>query len=386
MRRREEGMNEEARPNRGTTAVTLGVDTHLDRHVAVALDGLGRRLGELSVPATADGYGRLLAWAEGFGTLVRVGIEGACSYGAGLARCLKARGVEVLETERPKRRNRRGAGKSDPIDAEIAARAVLAGQANGVPKSGEGHVEMIRALRSVRRSAVKAKDQAGNQLRALLVTAPEDLRARFRGLPTKRVAAAAARFRPGGQPSDAEAATRFAMRSVSRRYLALSEEIFELDGQLERLVAEAAPALVSLHGVGTDNAATLLVAVGDNPERMRNEASFANLCGVASVPASSGKVVRHRLSRYGNRDANRALYMIAIIRMRWDRRTREYVARRTAEGKSKREIIRCLKRFIAREVYRALSPPAQCSRCGRYCGEPRLEVAVRPAASSLLTV
>ncbi len=164
-RRREEGMDEELRTNQETTAVTLGVDTHLDRHMAVALDGLGRRLGELSVPTKTGGYGRLLAWAEGFGTPVRVGIEGACSYGAGLSRYLKARGIEVLEAERPKRRHRYGTGKSDPIDAEIAARAVLAGQANGVPKSGEGHVEMIRTLRSARRSAVKAKDQAGNQLK-----------------------------------------------------------------------------------------------------------------------------------------------------------------------------------------------------------------------------
>jgi transposase len=345
----------------GAEAVVLGVDTHLERHVAVALDGLGRRLGELSAPATASGYAELLSWAESLGALERVGIEGACSYGAGLSRYLKAHGVEVLETERPKRRHRRGSGKSDPVDAEIAARAVLAGQANGVPKSGEGQVEMIRALRSVRRSAVKAKDQAGNQLRALLVTAPEGLRARLRGLPTKRLAAAAARFRPGERPVDAEAATKLAMRSVARRYLALSEEVFELDGQLERLVTETAPALVSLHGVGTDSAATLLVAAGDNPERMRSEASFASLCGVAPIPASSGKVVRHRLSRYGNRDANRALYMIALIRMRWDRRTREYVARRTAEGKSKREIIRCLKRFIAREAYRALTSPGAAS-------------------------
>ena len=354
-------MDEEMRTNQETTAVTLGVDTHLDRHVAVALDGLGRRLSELSVPAKTDGYGRLLAWEEGFGTPVRVGIEGACSYGAGLSRYLKARGVEVLEAERPKRRHRYGTRKSDPVDAEIAARAVLAGRANGVPKSGEGHVEMIRTLRSARRSAVKAKDQAGNQLKALLVTAPEGLRARFRGLSTKQAVAAAARFRPGERPTGVEAATRFAMRSVARRYLALSEEISELDGQLERLVAEAAPALVSLHGVGTDNAATLLVAAGDNPQRMRNEASFANLCGAAPVPASSGKVIRYRLSRYGNRDANRRLYMIALIRMRWDRRTREYVARRTAEGKSKREIIRCLKRYIAREVYRALVSPGAVS-------------------------
>jgi transposase len=173
-------------------------------------------------------------------------------------------------------------------------------------------------------------------------------------LPTQELVAVAARFRPGGEPEDVEAATRFALRSVARRYQALSEEIAALDAQLERLVAEAAPGLVSLPGVGTNHAATLLVLAGDNPERLRSEASFASLCGVSPVEASSGKVVRHRLNRGGNRDANRALHMVCVVRMGSDRRTRAYVARRTAEGKSKWEIMRCLKRYIAREVYRVL--------------------------------
>ena len=213
---------------------------------------------------------------------------------------------------------------------------------------------MIRALRAARRSAIKARTQAANQLQALRVTAQEELRHRLRGLSTKELVSVAARFRLGDGPRDVPTATRFALRSVARRHEALSSEISELEAHLERLVAQAAPELVSLPGIGTDNAATLLVVAGDNPDRLRSEASFASLCGVAPIAASSGKVVRHRLNRGGNREANRALYMVCLSRMRRDHRTQEYVARRTAEGKSKREIIRCLKRYVAREVYRVL--------------------------------
>jgi transposase len=336
--------------------VILGVDTHLDFHVAVAVDHLGRRLGESSVPTTAKGYERLLCWAEGFGPLRCAGIEGTSSYGAALARHLRIRGIEVLEVERPKRsqRSSRRNVKSDPSDAERAARAVLANETSGVPKSGDSRVEMIRALRAARRSAMKARTQAANQLQSLRVTAPEQLRHRLRGLSTKEFVSVAARFRLGDDPRDVPTATKFALRSVARRYEALSAEIAELDAHLDRLVAQAAPELVSLAGIGTENAATLLIVAGDNPQRLRSEASFASLCGVAPIEASSGKVVRHRLNRGGNREANRALYMICLARMRRDRRTQEYVARRTAEGKSRREIMRCLKRYIAREVYRVL--------------------------------
>ena len=341
----------------GEVAVILGVDTHLDFHVAVAVDHLGRRLGESSAPTTAKGYEGLLRWAEGFGPVRCAGIEGTSSYGAGLARHLRSRGIEVLEVERPKHRrrnSRRNLQKSDPSDAERAARAVLAGEASGVPKSGDGSVEMIRALRAARRSAVKARTQAANQIQALRVTAPEGLRHRLRGLSTKELASVAARFRLGDGPRDVPTATKFALRSLARRYEVLSEEIAELDAHLNRLVAQAAPELVSLPGIGTENAATLLIVAGDNPQRLKSEASFASLCGVAPIEASSGKVVRHRLNRGGNREANRALYMTCLARMRRDLRTQEYVARRTVEGKSKREIIRCLKRYVAREVYRVL--------------------------------
>ncbi len=213
---------------------------------------------------------------------------------------------------------------------------------------------MIRVLRAARRSAVKARAQAANQLKALLITAPEGLRAELRGLSTAKLVRRAAGLRPGDLPCDVASATKLALRSVARRHRQLSEEIRELDGQLKRLVTETAPALVAVAGVGVDTAASLLVAAGEDPKRLKSEAAFAHMCGVAPIPASSGKVVRHRLNRRGNRDANRALHVVAAERMSRDERTRVYVEKRTAEGKSKRETMRCLKRYIARELYGVL--------------------------------
>ncbi len=350
--------------------VYLGVDTHSDAHVGVAhvgvahvgvahvgvaLDGAGRRLGELAVPNSEAGYAQLLRWVLGFGVLVAAGVEGTGSYGAGLSRFLRARGANVLEVNRTSRQHRRHHGKHDAGDAEAAARQVLAGTASGEPKGADGAAESVRALRVARRSAVKSRTQAANQLHALLSTAPERLKASLRGLATKQLVEKASRFRrPEAEPADPTAATKFALRSVARRHRALSEEIAELDAHIERLTREATPELVALDGVGPDTAAALLIAAGDNPERLRSEAAFAHLCGAAPVPASSGKVVRHRLNPGGNRDANRALHVVALNRLRRDERTRAYVARRTSEGKSKKEAMRCLKRYIARETYRAI--------------------------------
>ena len=245
-------------------------------------------------------------------------------------------------------------GKSDPLDAEAAARAVQAGTVRTVAKTADGQVEMIRALRVVRRSAVKARTQAANQLQSLLVTAPDELREQLRGLPGDRLVTAAAQLEASGEVATILAASRLALRSVAVRYQQLTAEMRALDQQLGRLVTQAAPALLALPGVGIDTAAALLITAGDNPDRLRSEAAFAHLCGVAPIPASSGKTTRYRLHRGGNRDANRALWVVAMGRLRWDPRTRAYVARRTAQGKTKREIIRCLKRFIAREVYHVL--------------------------------
>jgi transposase len=354
--------------------VTVGVDTHVDRHVAAAVDQLGRLLGTEAVPTTAAGYAALLAWARGLGAVERIGIEGTGAYGAGLSRWLRAHGQVVVEVERPKRAQRRRRGKSDAVDAEAAARATQAGTATAHPKAGTGSVEMIRALQAARRSAVKARTQATNQLHALVVTAPDALRSRLRRLSLARLVATAAAFRPGALSTPA-AATKLALTSIAVRCRQLSAEIAALDAHLGRLVAAAAPELVALKGVGTDTAATLMVTAGDNPERLRSEAAVAHLCGAAPVPASSGRTTRHRLSRGGDRDANRALHLLAVRRMAWDPATVAYARRRTAEGLSKREILRCLKRYIARQLYplvaRHVAPcPATVGTGGPRSGPP----------------
>ena len=337
--------------------VTCGVDTHAEIHVAAAVDQLGRLLGTCSVPSTPAGYTALLRWARQFGTLGPFGIEGTGSYGAGLARWLRGRGYMVVEVERPKRQDRRRRGKSDALDAEAAARAVQAGTATARPKTGDGPIEMIRTLQAARRSALKARTQAANQLHALVITAPDALRSRLRRRSRGRLVATAAAFRPRLPLTTPTAAMQLALKSLTVRYQQLTAEIESLEGQLELLVTQAAPDLVALKGVGLDIAATLLATAGDNPDRLRHESAFAHLCGVAPIPASSGKTQRHRLNRGGDRDANRALYLLAIGRMRWDPATRAYVERRTAQRLSKPEIIRCLKRYLAREVYRLLRAP-----------------------------
>jgi transposase len=334
-------------------AVVVGVDTHADIHVAVALSSLGARLGSRIVATTPAGFGELVDWVGGFGPVRCFGVEGTGSYGAALARHLGAAGHAVVEVDRPDRRTRRLKGKSDPVDAEAAARAVLAGTASGCPKAGDGRVEMIRSLRVARRSALKARTQATNQLLALVLTSPQGLRASLRSMSLLPLVKVAARFRPGPL-LDPAAATKLALRHLARRHAALSAEIAELDRALGQVVSEAAPGLLALPGVGTDVAGALLVAAGDNPERLSSEAAFARLCGVAPLPASSGKTNRHRLNRGGDRIANNALWRIVLVRMSSDPRTRNYVERRTKEGLSKKEIIRCLKRYVAREAYRRL--------------------------------
>jgi transposase len=335
--------------------ITVGVDTHLDSHVAHANDQLGRRVGTRSVPTTPTGYQDLLAWARGLGQPIAWGVEGTGSYGAALARFLAANGQVVVEVNRPDRQARRRRGKSDPLDAEAAARAVQAGQATVAPKAGTGQVEMIRSLRVARQTAIRARTQAINALKALLVTAPAELREQLRDLPTATLVAAAAALVPGPITSPL-AAARLALGTLARRHQALSLEIRALTAELDRLTATAAPKLVALFGIGQDNAGALLVAAGDNPQRLRSEACFSMLCGSSPIQASSGKTVRHRLNRGGDRQANAALYRIVLVRLRYHQPTKDYLTRRLAEGKPKNEIIRCLKRYIAREVFAALQP------------------------------
>jgi transposase len=337
--------------------VTGGVDTHMDNHVAVVVDQIGRVQGTETFPATAVGYRKLLTWMQSFGELIKVGVEGTGSYGAGLEHYLSGEGVEVVEVDRPNRQFRRHRGKSDPTDAEGAARVVLSGEASCTPKAKTGPAEGIRALRVARRGAVKASTQATNQLRDLILTAPDALRARMRALPRGERIELAARFRPGtvGDPVED---TKAAMRAVARRHQGLTEEIAEIDDRLSALVDQAAPdGLLAKKGVGMQVAAVLLSTAGGNPERLRSEASFAALCGASPVDASSGKQIRHRLNRGGDRQANSALWRIAFTRMLYDPRTRAYAERRRAEGKTNKEIIRCLKRYIAREIYKNLVSP-----------------------------
>jgi len=339
--------------------VTAGVDTHLDVHVVAALDGIGGELGVQSFPTTPAGYQGLLKWLRSFGDLALVGIEGTGSYGAGLSRYLLAEGIAVVEVDRPNRQNRRRRGKSDPVDALAAARAAQSGDAAGQAKTRTGAVEAIRVLRIARSSAIHDRTQALNQMRALVSTAPDDLRQELRGLTAYRLIAAAAALRPGTEVTP-RSATKTALRELARRLQYLAKQIERLDAILKPLVATTAPALVAHYGVGTDTAGALLVAAGDNPQRLVSEASFAHLCGASPIEASSGKVTRHRLNRGGDRQANHALWRIVMTRMVSDPTTRYYVERRTKEGLSKLEIIRCLKRYVAREVYAALptQPPS----------------------------
>lgn len=337
-------------------AITGGVDTHLDTHVAAALDPLGGLLGTESFEATPAGYRALLSWLSEFGVPTTVGVEGTGSYGAGLARFLAKAGVSVVEVDRPNRAARRRQGKSDPLDAIEAARAAISGRAGGVAKSRDGAVEGIRVLLVAKRSATGARTKTLVQMRQLSYSAPDQLRGALKGLSIKAFVAQCAALGPHHSCDVATSATKASLSSLAHRVLSFEAEIAELDALLGPLVEATAPELLGLRGVGTHTAATLLVAAGDNPERLRCEAAWAHLCGVAPIPASSGKQItrRYRLNRGGDRRANAALWRIVIVRLRFDPATRIYMERRLQEGRSKREVIRCLKRYVAREVYHHL--------------------------------
>jgi transposase len=333
--------------------ITAGVDTHLDVHVVAALDSIGGLLGVESFRADGAGYRAALRWLRRFGEIDLVGVEGTGSYGAGLTRFLLDQGVEVVEVDRPKRQLRRRVGKSDPIDAVAAARAAQSGDALGAAKTRDGNVEAIRVLRIARCSARRERSRAINQLRSIISTAPDQLRGELRDLPIGQLVARCAGLRPGHR-RDVVAATKLALRCLARRVEELEVELASLDAELEPLVRAVAPELVARHGVGTDTAGALLVAAGDNPERLHSERSFAKLCGASPLDASSGKQLRHRLNRGGDRQANAALWRIVLVRLRSDPATRDYIERRIKDGKSKKEAIRCLKRYVAREVYALL--------------------------------
>jgi transposase len=331
--------------------VTGGVDTHLDVHVAAALDGIGGLLGVEQFNTTMAGNKALLGWLRSFGTPVRVGVEGTGSYGAGLARYLRSAGVEVVEVDRPNRQERRRKGKTDTVDAVEAARAAQAERQLGQAKTRDGHVEAIRALVVAKRSAKSSRIKTMNQIRHLGFTAPEEIRQALHGVSRRLLPKKAAAMRPRASQDPVTLATKTALRTLGQRALALEAEMKQIDLLLGRLLRQHWDDLLSLYGVGIDSAAALLVAAGDNPERLRSESAWAHLCGVAPIEASSGKIVRLRLNRGGDRQANAALWHVVTTRMSSDPRTRAYVERRTKEGKSKKEIIRVLKRYVAREIY-----------------------------------
>ncbi len=340
------------------TLITGGVDTHLNFHVAAAIDANGGTLGIETFPVGRRHYADLSRWLESFGELDKVGVEGTGSYGAGLARHLRHGGISVVEVDRPNRQMRNRQGKSDHVDAVAAARAALSGTATGLPKGRDGNVEAIRVLMVARRSAVDERIQILNQMRHLVFCAPDEIRTRFEDLSPKALLNATSTLRPREGDDVVRYTTLIVLRELGRRAKNLHEETKRLNRLLRPLVKQTAPGILEIYGVGYDTAAKLLVTAGDNPQRLHSEAAWAHMCGVAPIPASSGKTQRHRLNRGGNRQANSALYRIMLTRMRHDQRTRDYVARRSAEGKTMGEISRMLRRYISREIYGQLPRPA----------------------------
>jgi transposase len=322
--------------------------------VAAAIDHNGGLLGVESFPADRAGYESLVGWLVGFGEVIRIGVEGTGSWGVGLARFLTHADVEVVEVDRPNRQLRRKHGKSDPTDAVAAARAALSGEASVVPKQRNGPVEQMRVLLVARRSARQQRIQTLNQLRHLVFCAPEPIRVRFKDRYQTGLVTEAANMRPRQGSDPVAFTTNVVIRNLARRVKALNAEMRSIDQTLITLIGDTAPSLFELYGLGPDTAASLLVAAGDNPERLGSEQAWAHMCGVAPIPASSGKITRYRLNRGGDRQANAALYRIVLTRMSSHEQTRAYVTRRRAEGLNTAEIMRCLKRYVARQTFKHL--------------------------------
>lgn len=335
------------------SGVVVGMDTHADTHHVAVIDHLGRRVDDAEFATTPDGYEAALAFATGLGTVIKAGVEGTGSYGTSITAFLLAAGIEVVEVNRPDRSERRRHGKSDPEDAYAAAFAALSGKATAIPKDRSGIVESIRVLHLARRTAVNSRTRTINLLKQLLITGPVQLREHLRDLSTAQLVDRCARFRPGPDLTDPHTATKTALLRLAKRYQALTDEIRDADHQIDILTRQAAPTLRAQQGVGPDSAAKLLIAAADNPHRMRSEAAFAKLTGTAPLEANSGRVTgRHRLNRGGDRQANNALHNIALTRLRRCDRSRTYYAKRTNDGLNRLEIMRCLKRYIARDLFK----------------------------------
>lgn len=336
--------------------VVVGVDTHADTHHVAVIDTVGRRLADAEFATTPDGFAAAFEFVTGFGTVIKAGVEGTGSYGASFASFLLADLIEVVEVNRPDRSERRRAGKSDPTDAYAAAAAALSGKATAVPKLRSGITESIRVLHNTRRSAVKARTQAINQIHQILVTAPAGLREQLRGLPTGQLIDRCAALRPDDELTAPHTATKIALRRHARRYRHLTSEITDADHELDTLTHQAAPTLRAELGVGPDSAAKLLICAADNPHRLRGETAFAKLTGTAPLEATSGRITnRHRLNRGGDRQANNALHNIALTRIRCEQRSHTYYTKRRADGLHPLEAMRCLKRYIARDLYKIIT-------------------------------
>ena len=337
--------------------VVAGIDTHEDTHTIALLDRVGAPVATATYRADPDGYRRAADFITSHGTCAAVGVEGTNSYGAGLRKHLQSRGLLVLEALRPKRQVRRMDGKSDPIDAAEAARSVLAGRGPSVPKDGNGHAEALRFLDAARAQLVRAMTALSNSAGDMLVTAPEAFRSRWgRGRAAdalKRISSTTARG-----DGIVEEALMAALKAMARQHRELDRQARQLERRMREILDEHAPASLTIYGAGTITAARLVAAAGDNPDRIRDEAAFAKLCGACPIPASSGRTNRHRLNRGGNRNANSALHRIALVRMSHPHpRTRDYIARKRAQGMGTKEIMRCIKRAICREAYRAICHP-----------------------------
>lgn len=336
--------------------VVVGVDTHLDTIHVAAITDTGQLLGDAEFRTNPTGYYVALRWAQSFGEVFIAGVEGTSSYGAGFTQALQDNAIHVVEVNRPDRAARRRQGKSDPLDAYSAARAVLAGHGLAVPK--DPHTSALKALLIARRGAVKARSAAIQQIKDLLVTAPADLRERYRRYTTTlRLVQALARCQPNADPDPTTIAVLIACKAMAQRIEFLERQTDELTAEIDALTTALNPALRAAYGVGPDTAAQLLITAGTNSHRLRSEAAFAMLSGAAPIPASSGKTTRHRLSRGGDRAANNALHRIALVRMSHDPGTRDYVARQLVAGRTKKDILRLLKRAIAREVFKHLTTP-----------------------------
>ena len=350
------------RPEEGQVAI--GADTHKEIHVAAAVDWQGALVDERCFATTRQGYRQLESWARSLGDVLRAGVECSGSYGSGLARHLAKNGFTVLEVTSPDRTVRRKRGKDDSIDAEMAAEAALSGVRTVTPKSRDGMVEALRMLQKTRSTAVAARRAALQMMRAHIVSAPEELRDQLRGMTRMRLIRHLSATRPDSTDFKSPVgAARISLKRLAKRYVDLDDEVSELDEMIEAILADAAPLLVKCSCVGPQSAAQLMVTVGDNPERLKSEAAFAMLCGVAPIPVSSGMTYRHRLNRGGDRQANSAIHIIAIGRLRTDERTKDYVARKMAEGHTKMEAIRCLKRYIARERYYVIKKQRKLVNC-----------------------